>query len=442
MRKSLIIITGIALLAAFGFGQTVVSVVSTSVPNGTTLAALPVNMANAETVGGLQFSLKDIPNVLTVAAVSPFGRTDAEPFDDFGVDGVANTGDFGEGDGQYTPGEPYEDLDANGEWDSAFSVEFNDRDTTVSVLIFDPSGRSIIPGNEPICQILFSVPTAVADEIVGLDFHEILNADPEFLLVVTDPDGNAIEAVWQNGYLTVGGIEFAVSPSASGTPGYWASVEIEMANGVPVKGFQFNLVDLPDYLALDPSSVSGIGRAADWTVVGNDVNGQALFLGIHLAGNEIMPGAGPIIAFNYFVAPEAPVGEDIPIDFVNLIVASEGGIPLPSNGLPGMIGMTTSADEEALPEVFALRQNYPNPFNPSTSIQFDIPEATDARLAIYNVIGQEIRTLTEGNVAPGVYEISWDGNDQYGNQVVSGVYFYRLTTSNGFMETRKLVKLK
>jgi len=125
MRKSFVIITGIILIAAFGFSQTVVSVVGTSVDNGTTIAAVPISLANTNAVGGLQFSLKDIPNELSVAAVAPAGRTAAEPFEDYGIDQTPGTGDFGEGDGAYTPGEAFTDVNNNGEYDGPFSVEFN-----------------------------------------------------------------------------------------------------------------------------------------------------------------------------------------------------------------------------------------------------------------------------------------------------------------------------
>jgi len=92
-----------------------------------------------------------------------------------------------------------------------------------------------------------------------------------------------------------------------------------------------------------------------------------------------------------------------------------------------------------LPSAFALEQNYPNPFNPSTKIKLALPVASDYTLAIYNVAGQLIRAYT-GN-AVGNVEITWDGKDASGNQVASGMYFYKASASN-FSATKKMVLMK
>ena len=441
MRKSFIIITGLILIASLGFSETVVSVVGTSVDNGTTIAAVPINLTNTGAVGGLQFSLKDIPNELSVAAVAPAGRAGAEPFEDYGIDQTAGTGDFGEGDGAYTPGEAYTDVNSNGEYDGPFSVEFNDRDSTVSVLIFDASGNSIIPGVGPICTILFSIPGTVTDEIIALKFHEILDADPQFLLVVTDPEGNAVNTTWMNGLFTVGGIEVNIASGGGGSPTYESvPVQIEMDNAVPVKGIQFNFVDAVDYLTL--VSAQGVGRGSNFTFVGNEVNGQSMVLGVNFNGEQIPPGTGPIVELIFDIAPGAPVG-DLPVSISQLIVAAEGGVPLPSNGGDGVFQVTTGVNEQTeLPTKFDLSQNYPNPFNPTTMIEYSVPEAAEVQVGIYNLLGQEIRVLASGEHQPGFYSTLWNGLDKNGARVESGVYIYRMSSSAGFSATRKLVLLK
>jgi len=441
MRKSLLVTISLVLLVSFGFSETIVSVVGSSVPNGTTIAAVPINLTNTEAVGGLQFSLKDVPNQFSVAAVAPAGRAGAEPFEDFGIDQTAGNGDFGEGDGLYTPGEAYTDVNGNNEWDGPFSVEFNDRDSTVSVLIFDASGNSLIPGNGPVCTILFSIPTTVSDEIVDLRFHEILDADPQFLLVVTDPAGNAVNTTWLNGFLTVGGIEVTMGP-VGGSPGYLSvPLSIEMSNAVPVKGIQFNIVDAVDLLTI--AEVQGVGRGANFTFVGNEVAGQSMVLGVNFAGEEIPAGTGAIVEVIFMVDPSATTGTSINLGISQLIVAAQGGIPLPSNGGTGVFSVNVGiGDENEMPEKFELSQNYPNPFNPTTTIAYSVPEASEVRLGIYNMLGQEIRTLAVGDHQPGYYSTLWDGLDKNGVRVESGVYLYRMSSSAGFGATRKLVLLK
>ncbi|KPJ58770.1 MAG: hypothetical protein AMJ46_13650 [Latescibacteria bacterium DG_63] len=97
----------------------------------------------------------------------------------------------------------------------------------------------------------------------------------------------------------------------------------------------------------------------------------------------------------------------------------------------------------ALPKAFALSQNFPNPFNPQTTIAFDIPEGKEVnvRLNVYNMRGQLVRTLVNEFKSEGSYQIQWDGTDNYGRRVSSGVYFYRITTGE-FSQTRKMVILK
>jgi hypothetical protein len=92
---------------------------------------------------------------------------------------------------------------------------------------------------------------------------------------------------------------------------------------------------------------------------------------------------------------------------------------------------------ESKPVTFELFQNYPNPFNPSTKIRYQIPKASDIDLSIYNILGQKIETLVSGSQAPGIYEYEWNAEN-----FASGVYFYRLETDEGIVQTRKLVLMK
>ncbi len=95
-------------------------------------------------------------------------------------------------------------------------------------------------------------------------------------------------------------------------------------------------------------------------------------------------------------------------------------------------------DNTSVPRKFALLQNYPNPFNPETTIRFDLPKHSHVTLIIYNVLGQEIKTLFEGPKTTGTHSIKWDGKDALGRNVSSGIYLYRLETGN-FIEVKKMV---
>lgn len=94
-----------------------------------------------------------------------------------------------------------------------------------------------------------------------------------------------------------------------------------------------------------------------------------------------------------------------------------------------------------LPGEYVLHQNYPNPFNPETRIAFDLPESGRVELALYNVLGRRITTLANGIFTAGLHEVTWDGRDEKGASVSSGVYLYRLETPLGSI-SRKMILLK
>jgi len=86
--------------------------------------------------------------------------------------------------------------------------------------------------------------------------------------------------------------------------------------------------------------------------------------------------------------------------------------------------------EIAIPEKLGLSQNYPNPFNPETAIQFQLPEASHVVLKIFNMLGEEVRTLVNSQYQAGYHTIKWDGTDKNGNHVSNGVYLYRIQAGN------------
>ena len=103
----------------------------------------------------------------------------------------------------------------------------------------------------------------------------------------------------------------------------------------------------------------------------------------------------------------------------------------------------TESYAASLPESFTLDQNYPNPFNAETMIRYALPTAVDVELSIFNLAGQQVATLVEGAREAGTYTVRWDGRDDDGRELASGVYLYRLQTGNGQqMETRKLALIR
>jgi hypothetical protein len=94
-----------------------------------------------------------------------------------------------------------------------------------------------------------------------------------------------------------------------------------------------------------------------------------------------------------------------------------------------------------IPINYGLAQNYPNPFNNQTNIEFQVPNQSLIKLEIYNILGQKIRTLINQEKYPGNYSVSWDGENDFGDSVNSGIYFIKFSSDN-FSDTKKMTLLK
>ena len=103
---------------------------------------------------------------------------------------------------------------------------------------------------------------------------------------------------------------------------------------------------------------------------------------------------------------------------------------------------TTSVEEGSnLPNAFALNQNYPNPFNPSTSISYELPKPENVRIIVYDLTGRQVRELVNERKQTGSYTVLWDGNNQQGRLVASGLYVYQIR-AGGFSQTLKMLFMK
>ena len=98
-------------------------------------------------------------------------------------------------------------------------------------------------------------------------------------------------------------------------------------------------------------------------------------------------------------------------------------------------------DDATRPTGFALEQNYPNPFNPQTAFGYELPRPAEVQIAIYNVLGMQVRLLDEGYRPAGHHTLTWNGTDDRGRELAAGVYFYRLTAGD-YVALRKMLLLK
>lgn len=134
---------------------------------------------------------------------------------------------------------------------------------------------------------------------------------------------------------------------------------------------------------------------------------------------------------------ENTAGADPDIDLTNIRLFDQKGNAIEA--------LTTLVWEESalIPAQYELHQNFPNPFNPETTIQFDLPQAAEVSLAVYNVTGQLINSLVNSKIDAGSHSFKWAGNDNSGNQVTSGVYFYRINVNGGeWQHMKKMLFVK
>jgi hypothetical protein len=116
------------------------------------------------------------------------------------------------------------------------------------------------------------------------------------------------------------------------------------------------------------------------------------------------------------------------------------GIGAPTTGI--------SENPQGHPKEFALKQNYPNPFNPETLIEYDLPTASYVNIRIYDLKGREVRELANGLEPPGIHTVTWNGKNELGRAVASGIYFYKIEASGTsshkriFSKTRQMIVLR
>ncbi len=262
-----------------------------------------------------------------------------------------------------------------------------------------------------------------------------------------------------------------------------------------------NAVDLADFFAFAANfgkEVAGTGKAVP-TLAGLNTDarfrmdhggalpgiGEELVLRVNLEDYEEVRGYGLTVAYDHEVlefvetrAVDNPLGEsvlahpqsvsrdgeisiaafgettgegeiEVELVFVPTQEIEEGYIEITSAGLQdggyglNRISAPVSVRIETRPEVYALENNYPNPFNPATTIKYQLPEAGEVTLEVYNMLGQVVRTLVDREFqGAGRYNYKWDATNDRGRSLSSGVYFYRVTAGKDFQSHKRMLLLK
>lgn len=200
------------------------------------------------------------------------------------------------------------------------------------------------------------------------------------------------------------------------------------------------LAEKPRYGTADPDYKTDIFAArstdggvtwGDWINVTNSVSEDEYQL--KMAKNANSRNNGTVYVAYCLVDPNSQPfqgGEDNYTDRVNRVWVAE------ASDFPGVVGLEQEGGA-LKPDGFVLHQNYPNPFNPTTVISYQLPAICNVELGIYNLLGQRVTTLVSATQQAGSYTVQWDATG-----MSSGVYFYQLSTNQGFTQTKKLVLLR
>jgi hypothetical protein len=144
-------------------------------------------------------------------------------------------------------------------------------------------------------------------------------------------------------------------------------------------------------------------------------------------------GNGAVVSLTFLVLTEF---ED------NARFEIANGVVFDGSKLSNPVVALGSLNVESTPTEFALLQNFPNPFNPETTIKYNVAQGGSVSLRIYNVVGQVVRTLVAEQQSAGRYTVRWNGTDDRGVSVSSGIYFYQITAGSEFQDVKKLMLLK
>jgi len=159
---------------------------------------------------------------------------------------------------------------------------------------------------------------------------------------------------------------------------------------------------------------------------------------LYRAWNGDFEGRSPIATLTGLSYRDEGINPDVGHHYMLKAIDANGNA---SEGAIVITPSTLSADKKSIPTEYGLSQNYPNPFNPTTLIEFALPEAADVTLEIYNLLGQKVRTLANGHMPAGYFNVVWDGLDNNGKTLSSGTYIYQFKSADRIF-TKKMVFMK
>ena len=243
-------------------------------------------------------------------------------------------------------------------------------------------------------------------------------------------------------------------PSGAGDPGDTILVPIDLVNTFLVGGFAVRISY--DSSAFEPIAVNTTERSANFELHGTIFQVPEIIrywaTSMHPLQNSIPAGSGPVAMMTIAIKNTAANGfydlvfaDSNQTSYDNQLTDSLGSasiIPILVSGRIVVGDPTGLDDDRPIPEYLALSQNYPNPFNQRTRISFNLANSDEVGLEIFDILGRKITTVFSGRADEGETVVGWDGRSEYGKDMPSGVYYYRLRIADGKSIVKKMTLLK
>lgn len=208
-------------------------------------------------------------------------------------------------------------------------------------------------------------------------------------------------------------------------------VRLNLTNDVPIKGLQVDIWLASGIGVNRTDVVFPRGKMMEYYV--NSTGAEIRMVAYNLKNTPIDTGSGSLIRLPLMLTDVAD------IDSASIVVSTA------DTTFDVAVRVQLSTTVGIYPATFRLAQNYPNPFNAETNIEFEVPDVQGklvrALVQVFNILGEKVKTLARGEHAAGTYRVVWDGTDDQGIKVPSGVYFYRLVSTD-YVSAKRMVLIK
>jgi hypothetical protein len=219
--------------------------------------------------------------------------------------------------------------------------------------------------------------------------------------------------------------------------GETVSVDVSLANTKSLYGYGLTLTydpskfELVEAVPAENDLLKANGGETPLFLTHSEEAGQVTLMNAVVDGAPVS-GEGSIVTVTFRVLREFE--DNARFEIAEGLVFDPKQLSNPVVALGGL-------NVETTPTEFALLQNYPNPFNPETTIKYNLAETANVQLRIYNIVGQVVKTLVGDRQAAGRYQVRWNGTDDRGVAVSSGIYFYQVSAGK-FQDVKRLMLLK